>query len=101
MDRIAARGHGNLQSMTALEALDIAAAADPLPPLPSETLDGDPALGETVNITPIDYGRANPSIGTLVSIDAVRMTLQHTNERTGFVSVHFPRFGYQVRSVAG
>lgn len=99
MDRIAARGHGQFTPMTAPEAIAIAAAATPEPPLPSETLEGDPALGETVSITPIDYGRANPSIGRLVSIDARRMALQHENERTGLVTVHFPRFGYTVRRV--
>jgi glutathione S-transferase len=100
MDRIAACGHGQLTPMTALEAIAIAAATNPEPPLPSETLEGDPACGEMVSITPIDYGRNNPSVGTLVSIDAQRMALQHVNERTGPVTVHFPRFGYSVRSVS-
>jgi glutathione S-transferase len=100
MDRIAARGHGDFRPLRSLEALDLAAAANPPPPLPSETLDGDPALGETVAVTPTDYGKANPSIGTLVSIDAVRMALQHSNARTGLVTVHFPRFGYQLRLVS-
>jgi Glutathione S-transferase, C-terminal domain len=100
MDRIAARGHGHLTPMTAFEAIAIAAAATPEPPLPSEPLEGDPALGETVSITPIDYGRDNPSVGTLVSIDARRMALRHVNERTGPVTVHFPRFGYTVRPVS-
>jgi glutathione S-transferase len=100
MDRIAARGHGHPSPMTALEALAIAAAAQPEPPLPSETLEGDPALGETVSVTPLDYGRDNPSIGRLVSIDAQRMALQHGHERTGVVTVHFPRFGYAVRPTA-
>ncbi len=101
MDRVAARGHGNPASMTAHAALNVAACADPLPPLPSKMLDGDPAPGETVSITPTDYGRANPSVGTLVSIDAQRMALQHSNEITGLVTVHFPRFGYSVRTLDG
>jgi len=100
MDRIAARGHGHLTPMTAIEAIAIAAAAHPEPPLSSETLEGDPALGETVSIAPIDYGRENPSVGTLVSIDAQRMALRHMHERTGLVTVHFPRFGYTVRPVS-
>ncbi|MEW6301425.1 MAG: glutathione S-transferase family protein [Thermodesulfobacteriota bacterium] len=100
MDRVAARGHGRSTPMTALEAIAVAAAATPEPPLPSEALEGDPALGETVSITPVDYGRDNPSIGTLVSIDARRMALQHQHERTGLVTVHFPRFGYTVRPVS-
>ena len=100
MDRIAARGHGAVTPLTALEALQVAAATNPEPPLPSDTLQGDPSLGENVSVTPIDYGRSNPSTGTLISIDATRMALQHNNERTGQVSVHFPRFGYGVRAVA-
>jgi glutathione S-transferase len=99
MNRIAARGHGRFTPMTALEAIAIAAAATPEQLLLSERLEGDPALGETVSVTPLDYGRDNPSIGTLVSIDAHRMALQHTTERTGPVIVHFPRFGYSVRPI--
>ena len=101
MDRTAARGHGTLTSMTAVDALTVAANSDPQPPLQSEALEGDPSLGETVSITPIDYGRANPSMGTLISIDAQHVALQHENERTGTVTVHFPRLGYSVRPVAG
>ena len=100
MDRIAARGHGHFTPMTASEALAVAAATTPEPLLPSETLAGDPQLGETVAITPVDYGRDNPSIGTLVSIDARRVAIQHQNERTGLVTAHFPRFGYAVRAVS-
>jgi hypothetical protein len=100
MDRIGTRGHGRSTPMTALEAIAIAAAATPEPLLLSERLEGDPALGETVSVTPLDYGRDNPSMGTLVSIDAHRVALQHVNERTGPVIVHFPRFGYSVRPVS-
>jgi len=97
MDRIAARGHGTSTPMTAQEALAVAAAAEPEPPRPSEVLEGDPALGEVITITPLDYGRDNPSVGQLVSIDTHRVALQHSDERTGLVTTHFPRFGYSVR----
>ena len=99
MDRIAALGHGRFTPMTALEALAVAAATTPEPSFPSEILEGDPALGETVSVTPLDYGRDNPSIGTLVAIDAKRAAIQHANERTGLVTVHFPRFGYTVKPI--
>jgi glutathione S-transferase len=99
MDRVAAHGHGHFTPMTAIEALAVAAAATPEPPLPSEILEGDPAIGETVSVTPVDYGRDNPSIGKLIAIDTHRVALQHENERTGLVTVHFPRFGYTVRPV--
>ena len=101
MERVAAHGHGSPTSMTAREALNVAAATAPVPPLPSHTLDGDATPGATVSITPTDYGRANPSVGKLVAIDAQRMALQHRNERTGLVTVHFPRFGYSVRPLDG
>ena len=101
MERVAAHGHGSPTSMTAREALNVAAATEPGPPLPSQTLDGDAPLGATVSIRPTDYGRANPSVGKLVAIDAQRMALQHRNERTGLVTVHFPRFGYSVRPLDG
>jgi len=100
MDCIAARGHGTFTPMTVLEAIAVAAAAEPEPPLPSEILEGDPTVGEMISVTPLDYGRDNPSIGMLISIDARRVALQHNNERTGPATVHFPRFGYNVRPVS-
>ena len=101
MDRIAARGHGSNTVMSAHEALDIAAAAKPLPPLPSEALDGDPAIGSEVLITPTDTGRDNSSRGILAYIDATRIGLLHRNDRVGEMAVHFPRFAYRVQPVAG
>ena len=99
MDRIVRRGHGTLTPMSASDALDVAAASEPRTFPSSEILEGDPRLGDAVSITPADYGRANPSIGTLVSIDAQQMALQHCNARTGSVCTHFPRFGYSVKPV--
>ena len=99
MDRIAAGGHGSFTPMSALEALDIAAAAKPLPRLRSEALEGDPAVGSEVSITPIDTGRTNSSSGVLAYIDATRAGLLHRNDRVGEVVVHFPRFGYRVQTI--
>jgi glutathione S-transferase len=100
MDRIAERGHGSPSPMTALEALAVAAATDPLPAPPSRLLEGDPAVGTEVRITPTDTGRANPSSGVLSYISATRAGLWHTNDRVGTVAVHFPRFRYEVREAA-
>ena len=97
MDHIAERGHGSPEPMKAPEALAVAVAAEPLPALPSEVLENDPALGEMVSITPNDYGRLNPAVGTLLSIDAHRLAIQHRNDRVGLVTTHFPRVGYRVR----
>jgi hypothetical protein len=100
MDRIAARGHGSFTPMSAHQALDIAAAAKPLPPLRSEALEGDPAVGSEVSITPTDTGRANSSSGVLIYIDATRAGLLHRDTRVGEVVVHFPRFGYRLQPLA-
>jgi glutathione S-transferase len=100
MDRVAARGHGTAVPMTAAQALAVAAAAEPEPPGPSEVLDGDPPLGEIVSITPLDYGRDNPSIGRLVQVDTNHVAIQHSNERVGLVTTHFSRFGYGLQVVA-
>jgi glutathione S-transferase len=101
MDRVAARGHGTSSPMSALEALVVATASDPRPAPPSRALEGDPAVGEEVSITPTDTGRANPSSGVLSYIDATRVGILHRNARTGAVVVHFPRLGYEVRRATG
>ena len=88
------------QSAPDIGSRHYAAAATPEPPHSSETLEGDPPLGETVSITPLDYGLTNLSSGTLVSIDATQIVLLHRNDRVGEIVVHFPRFCYQVRSVS-
>lgn len=99
MDRVAARGHGPATPMSALEALKIAADSQPLRALPSESLEGDPAIGTEVTITPTDTGRANSATGTLAYIDSTRVGLLHRNDRVGEVAVHFPRFAYRIRSL--
>jgi hypothetical protein len=97
MDGIAAHGHATFTPMTALEALDVAAAETPLPPLPSE---GDPRLGTEVSLTPTDTGRANSSPGTLGYIDATRVGLLHRNDHVGEVAIHFPRFASRIRPLS-
>ena len=97
MDRVAAQGHGKYESLTALEALDIAAFATPLAPAVSQLLEGDPGVGQMVAVTPIDTGRRNSTVGRLTSIDALQVTVAHRNDRVGEVAVHFPRLGYRVR----
>jgi glutathione S-transferase len=85
--------------MSALEALGIAASATPLPPAVSQILEGDPAVGKMVAVTPIDTGRLNSTVGRLTSIDAMQVTVAHRNDHVGEVAVHFPRLGYRVRRI--
>jgi hypothetical protein len=64
-------------------------------------LEGDPAVGSEVLVTPTDTGRANSSSGMLAYIDAARVGILHRNDRVAEVAIHFPRFGYRVRPIAG
>jgi glutathione S-transferase len=52
--------------------------------------------GESVTVTPIDYG-CDPSPGRLVGLDGASVTLERVDEAAGRVHVHFPRMHYQIR----
>jgi Glutathione S-transferase, N-terminal domain len=58
-------------------------------------LTGGIALGETVNVMPIDTAR-DPVQGTLLTCTVDEIALQRTDPRAGTVVVHFPRFGFQL-----
>jgi glutathione S-transferase len=96
MERMRAFGDGRVLAITPREALDIAAAATPAPPRPSEPFAEDPALGSIVRIRADDYGR-DPVEGTLVMIDAREIALRRNDPHLGEVVVHFPRAGFDLR----
>jgi glutathione S-transferase len=84
------------------EAIAIARAATPAPY--GEVAEGEPnglRYGDRVVVRADDYGR-DPVAGELVSASAQHVTLRRTNQRTGEVAVHFPRYGFRVeRSTDG
>jgi glutathione S-transferase len=98
MARMRAFGHGTSSPITAAEALDVAAAAQPATPRSSNPFDEDPPLGSHVRIRADDYGR-DPVEGELVLVDADEIALCRNNPRLGDVVVHFPRLGYDLRQV--
>jgi hypothetical protein len=98
MARMRAFGHGTSSPMSAAEALDVAAAAQPAAPRASNPFDEDPPLGCHVRIRADDYGR-DPVEGELVLIDADEIALLRTDPRLGDVVVHFPRLGYDLRQM--
>lgn len=57
----------------------------------------DAKLGDTVRVTPTDYGRV-PVEGELVRADAQEFALRRTTAETGAVVTHFPRTGFAVES---
>lgn len=104
MQRMRAFGHGEREDLGADEAIALARATTPNA-LPAPTGDpaGDPsglALGETVSVTPELLGHGTTVTGTLVRLDAQRITVALDTERAGRVHVHFPRLGYRVRKAA-
>ena len=98
MARMRAFGHGTSLPMTAGEALNVAAAAEPATPRPSSPFDEDPPLGSHVRIRADDYGR-DPVEGELVLVDADEIALLRSDPRLGDVVVHFPRLGYDLREM--
>ena len=98
MARMRAFGHGASSPMSAAEALDVAAAAQPAMPRASSRFDEDPPLGSHVRIRADDYGR-DPVEGELVLIDADEIALHRSDPRLGEIVVHFPRLGYDLRQV--
>jgi glutathione S-transferase len=98
MGRMRAFGHGSSSPMTAAEALNIAAAAQPATPRVSNPFDEDPSLGCHVRIRADDYGR-DPVEGQLVLIDADEIALHRNDPTVGDIVVHFPRVGYDLRQM--
>lgn len=94
--RMRAIGHGTRTELPSVDALDIARAAQPLPPLGVAT--GDPLAlkaGQRVAVTPDDYGKV-PVTGELVTLQRQEVAVRRVDERAGEVIVHFPRLGYVV-----
>jgi glutathione S-transferase len=98
--RVAEIGHGKPSEMTATEALDVARAADPAPPL-ADASDPQALAGRRVRVVP-DVDSGDPEVTGLVhGCDRDGIAIEHENDRVGRVSVHFPRVGYRVTLVDG
>ena len=100
MDRMAAMGHGTFETLTAPEAIAVAAAATPAP-LHDDIFQDDHglALGSRVTVSSESFG-TEPTEGELVAATRMHITLRRTDARAGLVHVHFPRIGYQLKAAA-
>ncbi len=100
MDRMAALGHGQVQKLSATEAIAICAASTG-PAAPIDTVFQDEhgiPLGSQVSVAAEIFGQ-EPTVGELVAATRTRYTLQRMDERAGTVHVHFPRIGYVLKAV--
>lgn len=97
-ERMKAFGGGKRQSITAVEALEIAKSAQPA----SASIDAkDPGglkAGQKVSVTPDDTGRV-PVSGELVGLSADRISVARNDPRVGDIVVHFPRAGFVIQTL--
>jgi glutathione S-transferase len=92
MKRVEAFGWGQVSVMTDLDALEVARAETP--ELMSEAATAHADVGEWVTVSPTDTGKV-PVTGTLVGMDAERISLLRRSEDVGDVHVHFPTAGFE------
>jgi glutathione S-transferase len=82
------------------EALQVAKKSKPAAIPQPEAVDSEGiALGDVVQVMPIDYG-LDPVKGELVHCSADEIAVRRTDPRAGTVVVHFPRLGYQMAKPA-
>lgn len=96
--RMRAFGHGQSEPMTASDALAVARSSRPRPHA-GEALSLDRSkLGDQVEIAASDYA-LEPSVGKLVHVGLDELVIEREDERAGSVAVHFPRFGYRIKTL--
>lgn len=94
--RMAAFGHGKVQSMSRAEALDVGRLATPGTVLADASgLPAGIALGDDVNVTPTDYGLF-PVRGRLLRCSHRDVAIARKDPDAGDIVVHFPRIGFVV-----
>ena len=89
--RIASIGHGDRTEIEAVEALDVAKAAEPVVDHDVDTISGF-ADGQAVTVRTEDPG-ANPVAGQLARLTHKDIVVLRDDPRVGRVAVHFPRLG--------
>ena len=82
--------------LSSVDALQVAKKSKPAAiPQPEAVGTEGVALGDVVQVMPIDYG-FDPVKGELVHCSVDEIAVHRTDPRAGTVVVHFPRLGYQI-----
>ena len=101
MNKIKAFGQGDSTFLTGEEAVEIARDSSIKTKQDSERmLEEEPALGQVVEVMPIDYG-FQPTRGELLASSPDEFVVKRVDERAGEVAVHFPRMGFQLNQADG
>jgi glutathione S-transferase len=97
IERMAAlAGQVEPTELTAEAAIEIARSSKPEPIAKPAAVETDGiALGEAVNVMPVDYA-LDPVRGELLTCTAEEIAVRRTDPRAGTVVVHFPRLGFQL-----
>jgi len=99
MQRMAAFGHGRVETVDGEAALAGARSENPeLPALTNHLPDGL-QLGDPVTVTPVDYGKI-PVAGTLAAWSREEVVIARETPETGALLVHFPSAGFEVQRVS-
>ena len=95
MDRMAAIGHGTMETTDAATAIAHAAASTPHTLLTDSTFQDEHGipLGSRVTIGAESFGPETTE-GELVAATRTHYTLRRVDDRAGTLHVHFPRIGY-------
>ncbi len=90
-------GHGVPEDMSSTEAIALARAATGHTDCEVDaSLGFEPGSAVTVNA--LDYA-ADPVAGRLVGLSLDEVVVERDDERAGRVHVHFPRIGFQIKSI--
>lgn len=97
MDRMRGLGRSKVQEISGAEALEIAKRAAPSVERRIDEIDVPGlAVGDDVEVMPIDYG-FNPVRGQLAVASTEELALLRNDAQVGEVAVHFPRLGFRVK----
>jgi len=98
MNRMAAFGHGRVETVDGSIALAGARAENPELPALENRLPEGWSIGDAVTVTPVDYGKI-PVAGTLAAWSREEVVIARETPETGPVLVHFPSSGFEVQRV--
>ncbi len=96
--RMRAFGHGQPEPLSASDALALARASEPRARAGESLALDRSKIGDQVEIAATDYA-LEPSVGKLVHVGLDELVIEREDERAGLVAVHFPRFGFRIKSL--
>lgn len=97
-EKMKAVGHGQVDSMTPAQALQIARQAQPQTAALTDPLDPQNlAPGLAVSVVPLADSGETPVAGNVQAVSRTRIALRRNHPDCGDVVVHFPRAGYRVQ----